>query len=234
MGAPCDAAGAGAPLLTDSPHFLFACLCPAVAAVRATLERSTSMGVNPIELEYGLFKVLETGDPELAAQVVHPDFRNREAAVAPSACDLPGPAGVLASSAWMRHAFTNLRFPILETAHNDTQIWVRLRMQGTHQGPFVRFRDGDLDQAIPPTAQEIDFEQIHVLDVSDGKVIRHEAVRDDITMLGQLGVFPPRPAVALRLIGWKISGKAARAAAYVSAAAADAAAEAPASAATRD
>ncbi len=192
------------------------------------------MGMTATELAHGLFRVLETGDPVLASEVIHPDFRNREAAVAPSACDLPGPAGVLASSAWMRHAFSDLRFPMVETAVNGSQVWARLYMQGMHQGPFVRFRDGGLNQAIPPTGREIDFEQIHVLDLSDGKVIQHEAVRDDITMLGQLGVFPPSPSVALRMVGWKLSGRAARAAANVSDAAAEAAAMVPSGADARN
>jgi predicted ester cyclase len=182
------------------------------------------MGIDAVDLAHKLFRILETGDSELAAEVVHPDFHNREAAVAPEACGLLGPAGVLASSAWMRFAFTELSFPITETAGNDSQVWVRLRMQGCHTGPFVRFRNGALDQAIPPTGRSIDFEQIHVLEVRDGKVAAHEAVRDDVTMLGQLGVFPPIPAVALRMVGWKLAGKAARAAADVSSAAADAAA----------
>jgi predicted ester cyclase len=181
------------------------------------------MGIDTLGLAHGLFRVLETGDPELAAEVVHLDFSNREAAVAPKACNLRGPAGVLASSAWMRYAFTDLHFPITETARNDSQVWVRLRMRGTHTGPFVRFRDGALDQAIPPTGRDVDFEQIHVLELRDNQVISHEAVRDDITMLGQLGVFPPNPGVGLHMIGWKLTGRAARAAADVSAAAADAA-----------
>lgn len=152
------------------------------------------MGMDTTELGHGLFRVLETGDPVLAADVVGEDFHNREAAVSPPACAIPGPAGVLASGAWMRSAFSDLRFPILGVARSDHRIWVRLRMQGRHTGPFVRFKDEALDQAIPPTGRTIDFEQIHVLDLRDGKVIRHEAVRDDITMLGQLGVFPrPRP-----------------------------------------
>ncbi|MFJ4633365.1 ester cyclase [Streptomyces sp. NPDC088847] len=168
------------------------------------------------ELAYGLFRILETGDPSLAASVVAADNRNREAAVAPSACSIPGPAGTLASSAWMRFAFEGLRFPVLGVAESGGQVWVRLRMQGRHTGPFVRFRDGALDQAIPPTGREIDFEQIHVLDVRNGKVTGHEAVRDDITMLGQLGVFPPSPAVGLRMLAWRLSGKANRAATAVS------------------
>ncbi|MFF4974260.1 ester cyclase [Streptomyces sp. NPDC001083] len=175
-------------------------------------------------LAHGLFRILETGDAALAAEVVGEDFHNREAAVAPAACSIPGPAGVLASSAWMRSAFSDLRFPVLGIAGNDEQVWVRLRMQGRHTGPFVRFRDGALDQAIPPTGREIDFEQIHVLDLRDGKVVGHEAVRDDITMLGQLGVFPPAPPTALRMVGWKVTRRAARAAADITTRAAEAAA----------
>ncbi|MEV5783559.1 ester cyclase [Streptomyces sp. NPDC052287] len=185
------------------------------------------MGMDTTGLAHGLFRILETGDPALAAEVVGEDFHNREAAVSPPACSIPGPAGVLASSAWMRSAFSDLRFPVLGIAGNDEQVWVRLRMQGRHTGPFVRFRDGALDQAIPPTGREIDFEQIHVLDLRDGRVVGHEAVRDDITMLGQLGVFPPAPATALRMVAWKVTGRAARAAADITARAAEAAARQP-------
>ncbi|MFF1519538.1 ester cyclase [Streptomyces sp. NPDC058305] len=183
------------------------------------------MGLDSAELGRGLFRVLETGDWELAAEVVHEDFRNREAAVSPTACSMPGPAGVLASGAWMRSAFSDLRFTVIAIAHERDHVWVRLRMQGRHTGPFVRFANGALDQVVPPTGRKIDFEQIHVLGLSDGKVISHEAVRDDVTMLGQLEVFPPKPARLLRMIGWRLSGRATRAASQVSTAAAEAAAQ---------
>jgi predicted ester cyclase len=176
------------------------------------------MGMEAKDVALGLFKVLETGDVALAGEVVHEEFTNREAAVSPSACSLPGPAGVLASGAWMRAAFSDLRFPVTDLAHEGDQVWVRLRMQGRHTGPFVRYRDGALDQAVPPTGAEIDFEQIHVLRLRDGKVVRHEAVRDDITMLGQLGVFPPGPG-AMSILAWKVTGRAARAAAQTAEAA---------------
>ncbi|WP_327122065.1 hypothetical protein OG206_32015 [Streptomyces sp. NBC_01341] len=52
------------------------------------------------ELGRGLFRILETGDRALAADVVHADFRNREAAVSPRACSIPGPAGVLRMVGW--------------------------------------------------------------------------------------------------------------------------------------
>ncbi|MET7718651.1 hypothetical protein [Streptomyces sp. NPDC005407] len=66
-----------------------------------------------------------------------------------------------------------------------------------------------------------------MLDLRDGKVIGHEAVRDDITMLGQLGVFPPAPATALRMLTWRVTGRATRAATQVTAQTAEAAALLP-------
>ncbi|MEU6775088.1 ester cyclase [Streptomyces sp. NPDC046759] len=82
--------------------------------------------------------------------------------------------------------------PAEKPGQPDDQVWVRLRMRGRHTGPFVRYRDGALDQAIPPTGHDIDFEQIHVLGLREGKVVSHEAVRDDIPVLGQLGSFRRR------------------------------------------
>ena len=173
--------------------------------------------MKPRELATGLFDVLATGDAELARRIVAPDNVNREAVNSPNACRLPGPAGTLASGAWMRYAFEGLRFPVLGVAEAPNQVWVRLRMQGKHVRPFVKFNEaGSVDQVVPPTGQEIDFEQVHILDLRSGQVVRHEALRDDITMLGQLGVFPPSPAFLPKMLLWKLSGKASRAANEVS------------------
>ncbi|WP_284739920.1 hypothetical protein [Amycolatopsis sp. RTGN1] len=38
--------------------------------------------------------------------------------------------------------------------------WVRLRMQGVRNRPFVRFRDGKPGKILPATGRAIDFEQI--------------------------------------------------------------------------
>jgi predicted ester cyclase len=176
-----------------------------------------------LEVAKAVFRVLETGDSDLARETVSPDFHNREASVSPSAASLPGPAGLLASSAWMRSAFSDLHFTFTDAISKDGHVWLRLRMSGRHTGAFVQYQQGKLAQAVPPTGRRIDFEQIHVLELVDGRVVSHEAVRDDITMLGQLGVFPPAPATGLRMVAWSVSGKAKRAAAAVSEAASRAA-----------
>ncbi|MFF2075313.1 ester cyclase [Kitasatospora sp. NPDC058162] len=183
------------------------------------------MGMSAEDAARGLFTVLATGDAALAAAAVHEDFTNREAVVSPEACSIPGPAGALASGAWLRSAFADLSFPVTDLVRDGDRVWIRLHMKGRHTGPFIRYRDGELDQVIPPTGAEIDSEQVHVLHLRDGKVVRHEAVRDDVTLLGQLGLLPPAPT--LRLIDdWRTTGRAAHAAATVAEAATRAAATA--------
>ena len=169
-----------------------------------------------------VFQVLVTGDPELARAVAAPTFVNREAAVAPPACSVPGPGALLASGAWMRAAFDDLRFPVTDAGYDSGVAWVRLRMQGVQNRPFVRFRDGKPDKILPATGRAIDFEQIHVLRVGPEGVTTHEAVRDDLTMLGQLGAFPPKPAVLLAMVHGKLTGSSRRAVESVTRAAAEA------------
>lgn len=174
------------------------------------------MSISTTDIASDLFRVLETQDPELAARVVAPDNHNVTASASPAACQVPGPAGALASSAWLRFAFPDLSFVIEQTATGGDTVWLRLRMRGTHTGAFVRFEDGRATQVIPPTGRSIDVEQIHVVTVRDGQAVRHEALRDDLGMLEQLGVFPPGPGV-LGMAFWKLTGRAARAARAVSA-----------------
>jgi predicted ester cyclase len=169
----------------------------------------------PGDLARDLFRVLETGDAELARRVVAPDNHNREATAGPPACAIPGPAGTLASSSWLRAAFPDLSFAVDGVAEASGEVWIRLRMRGRHDGPFVRYRDGKVDVVLPPTARTIDVEQIHVLGLRDGKVVSHKGVRDDVTMLEQLGAFPPTPAMVLRIAGWRVSGRTARTARHV-------------------
>ncbi|MCS5735071.1 ester cyclase [Herbiconiux daphne] len=174
------------------------------------------------EIARDLFRVLETQDVELAKRIVATDNHNETASASPTACQIPGPAGALASSAWLTYAFSDLNFAIEETAIGAESVWLRMRMRGTHTGAFVRFDNGQPAQVIPPTYRSIDVEQIHIVTIRHGQVVRHEALRDDLAMLEQLRVFPPGPS-ALAMAGWKISGRSARAARDVSAVAAAAA-----------
>lgn len=54
------------------------------------------------------FRLIETGDAELAQRIIAPDFVNQEADDDPDDPErqLPGPAGFLATSQWLRDAFS--------------------------------------------------------------------------------------------------------------------------------
>jgi SnoaL-like polyketide cyclase len=46
------------------------------------------------------------------------------------------------------------------------------------------------DQDMPPTGKSICQRQIHILRIRDSKVAEHRVVRDDLTMMQQLGLIP--------------------------------------------
>lgn len=183
------------------------------------------MPADRLDIALQIFCVLETGNATLAAQVVAPDNYNATAAASPLGCQISGPAGVVASSSWLRSAFADLAFTVKQSAVGTDTVWLRMSMKGTHTGPFVRFANGKPAQVIPPTHRRIDVEQIHLVTVRDGRVVRHEALRDDLGMLDQLGVFPPTSTM-LAMVAWRLMGRAMRAARAVSAVTAKAAAQA--------
>jgi len=68
------------------------------------------------------FRLIETGDKELAQRIIAPDFVNQEADDDPDDPErqLPGPAGFLATSQWLRDAFSDLRFELHEAVAETT------------------------------------------------------------------------------------------------------------------
>ncbi len=56
---------------------------------------------------------------------------------------------------------------------------------GTHQGE-IRMPWG----TIPPTGRRVSWQSVRIYRIADGKIAEHWAVRDDLTMLLQLGALP--------------------------------------------
>jgi predicted ester cyclase len=92
-----------------------------------------------------------------------------------------GPEGFLATSRWLRDAFSNLRFELQENlAEGDTVITVAT-MTGQHTGVF---------NGIEPTGKQISHKQVHIFAINDGQITQHRAIRDDLGLLLQLGGRP--------------------------------------------
>lgn len=126
------------------------------------------------------FRLIETGDHELAERIVALDFVNREA---DDDGDQPerserGPEGFLATSRWLRGVFSDLRFVEIEAIGEGDRVAVRATMMGRHTGEF---------QGVAPSSRLIRQRQIHIFRLREGKLVEHQAQRDDLGLLLQIG-----------------------------------------------
>ena len=119
------------------------------------------------------FRLIETGDAELARRIIAPHFVNQEADDDPDdpGRQLPGPAGFLATSQWLRDAFSDLRFELQEAVSEEGFVMAAAIMTGEHVGPF---------NGIEPTGKRISHQQVHIFRVAAGQITHHRAVRDDL------------------------------------------------------
>jgi hypothetical protein len=147
---------------------------------------------------------ISTGDPGLAATCIHPESINLEAADEPPACAGRGVPGAMATSAWLRLAFSELRFEALDVLSDDERTVAHVRMSGRQTGPFVVFPAGRKPVSFPPTGQKFAVRQCHIWRLRDGLHAAHTAVRDDLGMMTQLGHQPP--AAVARMLRWQLTG----------------------------
>jgi predicted ester cyclase len=138
---------------------------------------------DPKAIAHQSFRLIESGDVELAEQIIATGFVNEEAEDDPDDVErqLHGPAGFLATSRWLRDAFSDLRFQLQETVVEKDTVMAAAVMTGRHTGPF---------NGIAPTGRPIAHKQVHIFTIADGQITRHRAVRDDLGLLLQLGWRP--------------------------------------------
>jgi predicted ester cyclase len=153
---------------------------------------------------------IATGDASMGRRCLHREEVNHMAFEEPPACAAPGLPGFLATSAWLRSAFADLSFELIEMADHPDHSIAHVWMRGRQTGPFVTFPPGQRPVSFPPTGRPFEVRQTHIFRFRDGLHGQHIAVRDDLTMMMQLGHLPPGPAVALRMARWNLTGGARR------------------------
>ena len=90
--------------------------------------------MNATELARLAFRALETGDAALSRRVLTEDHVNHMAADEPPACREHGAPGFLATSAWLRLAFSELSFEELDVVASGDQVVSHVRMsRGPHR-----------------------------------------------------------------------------------------------------
>ena len=122
-------------------------------------------------------ELLNGGELSVADELVAPDFVNHEA---PPGKDR-GPESMRGLATMLRTAFPDLHFTIEDLVAEGDTVAGRVIMSGTHEGPFM---------GMPPTERFVRQDQMHIVRFRDGKAIEHWGVRDDLSMMRQLGVIP--------------------------------------------
>jgi predicted ester cyclase len=128
-----------------------------------------------------LEEVFPNGDADGLAEVVHPDCVNHEAP--PGAPQ--GLQGMTFSMRMLEAAFSDRRWEIHQAIAEGDTVVLHCTFSGRHTGPFM---------GLAPTNRPFAFRQVHIVRFHDGKGIEHWAVRDDLTLLRQLGAVPSQPA----------------------------------------
>jgi predicted ester cyclase len=113
-------------------------------------------------------------------ELVHPEFFNNDPTPAASR-DIPSMKQFIKT---ITQAFPDHHHEIEDLIAEGDKVVMRCTLTATHQGLFPGFLD------MPPTGKSICQRQIHILRIQDGKVAEHWVIRDDLTMMQQLGLIP--------------------------------------------
>lgn len=128
-----------------------------------------------------IVRLLAAGEEELATRLIHPNFVNHEAD--PERRD--GPAGVVATSRWLRSCFGGLSYEIDQVLVDGDMSAAFVTMSGTHEG--------GLPPGAPATHMPFAVKHVHRFRFADdGRALEHWAVRDDLGLAIQAGLLPPR------------------------------------------
>jgi len=147
---------------------------PDPVPVRHLTGAPSTREANHALMERFIDEVWNKGNVAVADDLFHPE------ASSPSAPTLPlGAEGVKTIVGMMRNAFSDYWMEITHIAAEDDRVAARFRQGGTH--------DGDL-MGIPPTGRKVEWTEIGILRIADGKVVESWYDVDMLGLMGQLGV----------------------------------------------
>ena len=123
-----------------------------------------------------LEEIYAKGDLELADELVHPEFVDHE----PSHPELPpGPESVKQTVRQLQGAFGGLRFDVEDEVAEGDRVVQLVTMSGRHTGTLI---------GRPPTGKEFAVRHVYIWRIADDKIVEHWGSRDDLGLLGQLGL----------------------------------------------
>ena len=127
-----------------------------------------------IELARRMIAAFDAGDQNAVEALVHPDHREHAGPVPERGQD-----GVRGSIAWLHETFSGPRTTIDDLVASGDRVVARVRFAAAVTGAL-----GGVDVS----GRRFEADQVHVWRVADGRLAEHWMVRDDLSMLRQLGL----------------------------------------------
>lgn len=140
-------------------------------------------------------EISNTGDTSRVHEVISPQYFNHESQVDPVRSKLRGPEEFIDTVRALRSAIANLHYEEQEVFAGRDKVAVVARVTGKHTGNFF---------VIPPSGNRISYQAVHIFKIGDdGKITEHKAVRDDLSLMVQLGVVGPKAQYEPLFQAWK-------------------------------
>jgi predicted ester cyclase len=95
--------------------------------------------------------------------------------------------GVKRTMLWLASVFSDQRWEVHDVIGEGDIVATRLTHHGRQTGELM---------GISPTGREVAYQYVHFLRFRDGRVVEQWSVRDDLTLMRQLGVVPGAPPAA--------------------------------------
>ena len=122
-------------------------------------------------------EVQSKGNTDLIDEICSPEFVNHSAPQGLRA-DLEG---IKILTTMFKGAFPDSYFTVEDMIAEGDKVVTRKTFHGTHEGEFM---------GIPPSGRPVNVSLIDVVRISDGRVVEHWSVGDNLGMMQQLGVIP--------------------------------------------
>ena len=112
----------------------------------------------------------EVVDPNVVSRVVRPGER-------------PGVDGVVDTMFWLAGVFADQHWEVNTVLADGDTVCVHATHHGRHVGTLMGFA---------ATGQTVAYDYAHFLRFRDGRAVEHWSVRDDMTLMRQIGAIPAR------------------------------------------
>jgi steroid delta-isomerase-like uncharacterized protein len=129
-----------------------------------------------------VFEAFNSGDVNRVHEFISPQYFNHESQIDPARSKLRGPGEFIDTVRNLRNAFTDLHYKEQDTVAAGDKVVSIVKVTGKHTGNFF---------VIPPTGNKINYRAVHIHRIADGKISEHKAIRDDLSLMVQLGVVGP-------------------------------------------